>query len=130
MSPDDRAWEVPEDLRYGPEHEWSRVDGDELTMGITDYAQEQLGSVLFLQLPDVGDTVKRGDVIAEIESAKTVSDIFCPCSGVVTATNDAVASEPEEVNGAPYDAWLVRIRMTRPEDFDELDDAQTYRGRL
>jgi glycine cleavage system H protein len=122
---------VPEDLRYTEAHEWVRDQGDGVVrVGITDHAQSQLGDVVFVQLPAVGDTVAAGDAVGEVESTKSVSDIYAPVSGVVTAVNDALENSPELVNSGPYDAgWMVEVRLGdgAADAPDELLDAAAYR---
>jgi glycine cleavage system H protein len=122
---------VPEDLRYTEAHEWVRDQGDGVVrVGITDHAQSQLGDVVFVQLPAVGDTVAVGDAVGEVESTKSVSDIYAPVSGVVTAVNDALENSPELVNSGPYDAgWMVEVRLADGAAGvpDELLDATAYR---
>lgn len=113
---------VPEDLVYTAEHEWVLLDGDVATVGITAFAAQALGDVVYLQLPAVGDEVTAGSVIGEIESTKSVSEIFAPVSGEVTAVNDEAVNAPEVVNEEPYGAgWLIRIRVPEPGEIDLLD---------
>ena len=114
---------TPDDRRYSSEHEWAKVDGREVTVGITDFAQEQLGDVVYVELPSVGDQVKQGRVMGVVESVKAASDLFSPVSGEVVAVNDAVAGEPQTLNDAPYaDGWLIRVR---PDSVDELNNLMT-----
>ncbi len=118
---------VPGDLRYTKEHEWIRVDGDEATVGITQYAADQLGDIVFVELPDAGRALDQFATFGVVESVKAVSDLFAPVSGEVTTTNDALASQPELVNGDPYGAgWMVRVRLTSPDQLDGLLDAAAY----
>lgn len=118
---------VPGDLRYTKEHEWIRVDGDEATVGITQYAADQLGDIVFVELPDAGRVLDQSATFGVVESVKAVSDLFAPVSGEVTTTNDALASQPELVNGDPYGAgWMVRVRLTSPDQLDGLLDAAAY----
>jgi glycine cleavage system H protein len=118
---------VPTDLRYTKDHEWVRVDGDEATVGITEYAASQLGDIVFVELPDVGRTLAQFAAFGVVESVKAVSDLFAPVSGEVSAANDALAGSPESVNGDPYGAgWMVRIRLTAPDELDELLDPVAY----
>jgi len=122
---------VPEELRYSSDHEWARREGDRVRIGITDYAQDALGDVVFVQLPDVGTVVKAGDAFGEIESTKSVSDIYAPVSGAVVAVNDALTSEPELVNRDPYgDGWLCEIEMSDASELDGLLDAAAYQALL
>jgi glycine cleavage system H protein len=119
---------VPEDLRYTAEHEWVRITGERAIVGISDYAQDQLGDVVFVSLPQVGAEVRAGDAIAEIESTKSVSDIYAPVTGTVRAVNDALADAPELVNQDPYGAgWIYELTVSEPGAFDELLDAAEYR---
>ena len=121
----------PDDLRYHPEHDWARIDGDVATFGITWYAQDQLGEVVFVDPPEVGKTVSKDQPYAEIESVKAVSDVVSPLSGEVTAVNEALSDAPETVNEDPYgEGWLVRIRLTDTSEVDDLMDASTYEGSL
>jgi len=121
----------PDDLRYHPEHDWARIDGDVATFGITWYAQDQLGEVVFVDPPEVGKTISKDDPYAEIESVKAVSDVVAPLSGEVTAVNEALADAPETVNEDPYgDGWLVRIKLSDTTEVDDLMDAATYEGSL
>ena len=121
----------PDGLRYGPEHEWSSVGDDGIvTVGITDFAQGQLGDIEYLDLPKVGTTVEKGAGFAEVESTKTASDVYAPCSGQVVEVNDDLVSQPQKINSEPYASWFVRIRPSRPEELDQLADAATYAGKL
>ena len=118
---------VPAELRYTKDHEWVRVDGDEATVGITDYATTQLGDIVFVELPKVGATFNEHDVFGTIEAVKAVSELFAPLSGDVTAINDALAGAPEQVNSDPYgEGWMVRVRLANPWETDELLDAAAY----
>src|SRR3990172_1981860 len=121
----------PDDLRYHPEHDWARVEGDEAVFGITWYAQDALGEVVYFDQPSVGAAVTKDGSYAEIESVKAVSDVIAPASGEVTAVNTSLADTPETVNGDPYGAgWLVRVRLSDPSELDRLMDAQGYRDYL
>lgn len=118
---------VPEQLRYSSDHEWVSVDGSTVRIGITDYAQDALGDVVFVQVPDVGSTVVAGASIGEIESTKSVSDIYAPVAGTVTAVNDALASTPEVLNQDPYgDGWICEIQVSDPDEVGKLLDAPAY----
>ena len=117
----------PSDLKYHPEHDWARIDGDTATMGITDYAQEQLGEVVFFELPDVGRSVKKDEPYAEVESVKAVSDVIAPLSGEIVEVNSALSDAPETINSDAYgEGWLVKIRMSDPSEADSLMDAAAY----
>jgi glycine cleavage system H protein len=120
---------VPEDLRYSAEHEWVRVAGSTARIGITDFAQDSLGDVVFVQLPDVGLDVVAGSSISEIESTKSVSDVYVPLAGKISAVNDALTDQPELVNSDPYGAgWMFEVEITEPEQVDLLLDAAGYRA--
>jgi len=117
----------PEDLKYHPEHDWARIDGDTAVFGITWYAQDALGEVVFFDPPEVGATVTAGESYAEIESVKAVSDVVAPLSGEILEVNDALEDGPEAVNEDPYEAgWLVKVRLSDPSEIDALQDRDTY----
>jgi len=119
---------VPSELRYSREHEWVRVDGNVARIGITDFAQESLGDVVFVQLPDAGLDIVAGASAAEIESTKSVSDVYVPVSGVVQAANDALVGAPELVNQDPYgEGWILEVALSDPAELDALLDAAAYR---
>ncbi len=119
---------VPDDLRYSSDHEWLRTDGGLVRVGITDYAQDALGDVVFVDLPAVGTTVKAGEAIAEVESTKSVSDIYAPVDGTITAVNDDLSDVPERLNDDPYgDGWIFVIE-TDGGDAADLLDAAAYRA--
>jgi glycine cleavage system H protein len=121
----------PDDLLYHSEHDWARVDGDSATFGITWYAQDALGEVVFFQLPDVGATVKKDDTYAEVESVKAVSDVVAPLSGEIVEVNEALGEAPETINEDPYGAgWLVKIKLSEPDETSSLMDAASYEGSL
>jgi len=121
----------PADLRYHPEHDWVRVDGDEATFGVTWFAQDALGEVVYYDPPDVGATTTAGQSYGELESVKAVSDIIAPASGEVLAVNDKVEGAPELVNSDPYgDGWLIRVRLSDPSELDALMDEAAYRSYL
>jgi glycine cleavage system H protein len=117
----------PEELRYHEEHDWARVDGEEATFGITWYAQDSLGDVVFFNPPEVGASITAGGSYGELESVKAVSDLIAPIDGEVTEVNSRVVETPELVNDDPYDAWLVKIRITNPDQLASLMDAAAYR---
>lgn len=118
---------VPADLRYSPDHEWVRVEGNRVTIGITDYAQDALGDVVFVQLPEVGTTVSSGGTFSEVESTKSVSDVYAPVSGVVVEVNSALEAAPEQLNADPYGTgWVCVIEMTDPAELTALLDAAGY----
>jgi glycine cleavage system H protein len=119
---------IPEDLRYSAEHEWVRLTGTVARIGITDFAQDSLGDVVFVQLPDVGLDVVAGASVSEIESTKSVSDVYVPLTGVVSAQNDALADQPELVNSDPYgDGWMFEIEVSDATEVEALLDAAAYR---
>jgi glycine cleavage system H protein len=119
---------VPAELRYTTDHEWVRRDGNLVHIGITDYAQDALGDVVYVQLPNAGTTVSASASFGEVESTKSVSDLYAPVSGVVVAVNDALADAPQLLNDDPYgDGWICTIEMSAPEQFDALLDATAYR---
>lgn len=122
--------EIPADLKYSTEHEWVRVDdAGQVTIGITDFAQDQLGDIVFLKLPEVGATFEQFDRVGEIESVKSVSELFTPIGGEVTDRNDLVLDQPELVNGSPYgEGWLWRVRLEHPAQLEALLDADAYRA--
>ena len=121
----------PEELQYHPEHDWARVEGDEATLGITWFAQEQLGEVVFFDPPSVGDSVQANKPYAEVESVKAVSDVIAPVSGEVIEVNEAIAANPELVNEDPYGkGWLVRVKLADPSECDKLLDVAAYRESL
>ena len=118
---------VPTDLRYTTDHEWVRAEGDEATIGITEYAADQLGDIVFVELPDVGRTIAQSAAFGVVESVKAVSDLFAPVSGEVLATNAGLAGGPELVNSDPYGGgWMIRVRMSDPGQLEELLDAPGY----
>jgi glycine cleavage system H protein len=121
----------PSDLKYHEDHDWARIDGDVATFGITWYAQDQLGEVVFFDPPEVGKSVRKGDPYAEVESVKAVSDVIAPLSGEIVEVNEALASGPEAINDDPYDrGWMVRVRLSDPAEVDSLMDADAYQGSL
>jgi len=121
----------PEDLRYHREHDWARVEGEEATFGITWYAQDALGEVVFYESPETGAEVAKDQAYAEVESVKAVSDVYAPLSGEIVAVNDAVADKPELINEDPYgEGWLVRVKLSNPSEADELMDVPAYRRLL
>ena len=121
----------PAELRYHPEHDWARVEGDEATFGITWFAQDQLGEVVFFDPPETGATVGANQPYAEVESVKAVSDVVAPLSGEIVAVNEALSDSPEKVNEDPYgDGWLVRVKLSDPGELDALLDADAYKERL
>jgi glycine cleavage system H protein len=121
----------PEDLKYHSEHDWARIEGDEAAFGITWYAQDALGEVVFFDPPDVGSQVTKDQSYAEVESVKAVSDVFAPLSGEVVSVNGDLADNPEKINEDPYgEGWLVRVSLSDPSEVDSLLDADAYKNLL
>ena len=121
----------PEELRYHPEHDWARIDGEEAVFGITWYAQDTLGEIVFFDPPEVGAQLKSGESYAEVESVKAVSDVFSPMTGEVLEVNAAIGSSPETINEDPYgEGWLVRVKLSDPSERDALLDAAAYKDLL
>ena len=122
---------TPEGLRYTKDHEWARKDGDLVTVGITHYAQDQLGDVVFVELPAVGKTLAAGDTFGVVEAVKTVSDLYAPVGGEVVEVNGAIAAEPGLVNQAPYEGgWMIKLKPADPAALDGLLDARGYEALL
>ena len=121
----------PAELRYHPEHDWARVDDDEATFGITWFAQDQLGELVFFEAPAVGTQISKDESYAEVESVKAVSDVIAPLSGEIIETNEALAEAPENVNSDPYgEGWLVKVRLSDPSEAEQLLDAAAYRQHI
>jgi len=121
----------PDDLKYHSEHDWARIDGDEATFGITWYAQDSLGEVVFFEAPAIGSKVEKDESYTEVESVKAVSDVVAPLSGEVIAVNEALDSSPEAINDDPYGAgWLVKVKLSDPSEIDSLMDAVAYEASL
>jgi glycine cleavage system H protein len=121
--------QIPADLRYSSDHEWARAEGDVVRIGITDYAQDALGDVVYVALPSVGTALDAGGTLGEVESTKSVSEIYAPVSGVVSAVNDALSSSPELINTEPYGAgWICEITVSSRATYDALLDADGYRS--
>lgn len=119
--------EFPEELRYTEEHEWVLVEDDIATIGITDFAQDQLGDVVFVELPEIGDELEAGKTFGVVESVKAVSDVYSPLTGEVVEVNDELPDEPEMVNNSPYeDGWMVKLRIASKDELDGLMDASDY----
>jgi glycine cleavage system H protein len=117
----------PADLRYTKEHEWVRVEGDVGTVGITDYAQQELGDIVYVDLPKVGSAATRGQTFGSVESVKAVSDIYAPVSGEVLEINEALATGPEKINEDPHgEAWLVKIKLSAPDEIKQLLSPEDY----
>ena len=117
---------LPDDIRYTDEHEWARITGDIARIGVSDYAQDQLGDIVFVELPAVGDTIARGEVFGTLESVKAVSELYLPLSGEVVAVNTALVDAPELINQDPYAAWIIEVRPTDAGEYDQLLSAAAY----
>jgi glycine cleavage system H protein len=121
----------PSDLKYHPEHDWARIEGDTATLGITWYAQEQLGEVVFFDPPAVGTDVRKDTPYAEVESVKAVSDVIAPLSGEILEVNEALSDESEKINDDPYgEGWMVKIRLSNVDEVEQLMDASAYEATL
>ena len=121
----------PDELKYHPEHDWARVDGDEATLGITWYAQDALGEVVFYEPPEVGSQASKDEAYAEVESVKAVSDVFAPLSGEIVEVNEALSESPENVNSDPYgEGWMVKVKLSDPSEVDQLMDVGAYKELL
>jgi len=121
----------PEDLLYHPEHDWAKVDGDTATFGITDFAQDALGEVVFFDAPTVGSMIAAGESYAEVESVKAVSDVIAPLSGEIIEVNEGLGDKPESINSDPYgEGWMVKVRLSDPSETESLLDAATYTSQL
>jgi glycine cleavage system H protein len=116
----------PTDLKYTIEHEWVRPSDDEAIVGITDFAQKQLGDVVYVELPEVGRTLAQSEVFGTIESVKAVSELFSPVSGTVVAINDSLGAHPDSVNSKPHETWMIRVKMANAGELDKLMDAAAY----
>ena len=131
MAPGSSEGNYPEDLRYHEEHDWARIEGDQATLGITWYAQDSLGEVVFWDPPEVGKQIEAGDSYAEVESVKAVSDVIAPLSGEVVEVNEALGDAPETINGDPYgEGWMIKIKVSDPSEQEDLMDADAYRASL
>ncbi len=123
--------ETPKELKYTEEHEWVRVEGNTATMGITDYAQGELGDIVFVELPEEGADLKQGSAFGTIEAVKTVSDLYAPVSGKVLEVNAELADSPERINKSPYaDGWMLRIELSDDSELGNLLDAEAYLGHV
>lgn len=118
--------EFPENLKYTKDHEWVSVDGDVATVGITDYAQGELGDIVYVEVETEGETLDKEEVFGTIEAVKTVSDLFMPVSGEVIEVNAELEEAPESINDAPYDNWMIKIKMSNPDELSDLMDAAAY----
>ena len=120
----------PANLKYTKDHEWVRVEGDTGVVGITHFAQEQLGDVVYVELPDVGATLTQGQAFGTIESVKAVSELFAPISGTVTEVNGGLKDKPEDVNKKPHDTWMIKVKVQNPSEVSALMDAAAYEAEL
>ena len=121
----------PKTLRYTKDHEWIKLDGNVATIGITDYAQRELGDIVYVEVETVGKSLKAGDVFGTVEAVKTVSDLFLPVDGTITELNSALANSPESVNNDPYgEGWMVKMKVNNPGDVDALMDAAAYEAQV
>jgi glycine cleavage system H protein len=119
----------PDDLRYTKEHEWARLKGGRVVVGITEFAQDQLGDIVYVELPEVGDPVKKGDSFGVVESTKAVSELFSPITGKVVEVNDPLSDAPETINEDPYEeGWLIQVELADPKEFEGLMDAAGYKA--
>jgi len=116
----------PANLRYTREHEWISVDGNIGTIGITDYAQNSLGDIVYVDMPKVGDTLSANATFGSVESVKAVSDLYTPVSGTVTAVNEVLKTEPDKINSAPHETWIIKVELSDPSELDSLLDAAAY----
>jgi glycine cleavage system H protein len=122
-----KSMNIPKDLKYSEEHEWVKVEGNVAVVGITDFAQDELGDIVFVELPEVGDEVTADDAFGSVESVKTVSELYAPVSGKVIEVNEALADSPEWVNESPYEkAWMIKVEMKDPSEVDALLSADEY----
>ena len=120
---------IPADLKYSKDHEWIRIEGSEATIGITDFAQNELGDIVYVDIPTVGEEVSREAIFGTVEAVKTVSDLFMPLSGTVNAANTSIDQNPESVNKDPYGAgWMIKITVSNPEEIGQLLDAEAYKS--
>jgi glycine cleavage system H protein len=121
----------PDELKYHPDHDWARINGEEATFGITWFAQDSLGEVVFFDPPDIGATITKDQTYAEVESVKAVSDVYAPLSGEVIEVNDSAGDSPELINDDPYgEGWLVKVKLTNTDEVDDLLDVEHYRELL
>ena len=117
----------PDDVRYAESHEWARAEGEKIKVGITDYAQDQLGDIVFVELPEVGDKFDKGQEFGTVESVKAVSELYLPVAGEIVAVNSSLEDSPEKVNNTPYsDGWMVEVKADNPSEWDRLMDNQAY----
>ena len=120
------SFETPTELKYTQEHEWVKIEGDTATIGITDFAQSALGDVVFVELPEVGAELSKGDTFGVVESIKSVSDLYCPLTGEVTEGNEELVDTPEECNASAYEAWMIKVKISDTAELEELMSAEAY----
>ena len=121
----------PAEVRYAESHEWARAEGNKVKVGISDYAQDQLGDIVFVELPEVGDTLGKGEEFGTVESVKAVSELYMPVAGEIVAANSSLEDAPEKVNDTPYDdGWMIEIKAENPSELDDLMDNDAYLGTL
>ena len=121
----------PDDARYAESHEWVRTEGDKVKIGISDYAQDQLGDIVFVELPEVGDTFNKGEEFGTVESVKAVSELYMPIAGKIVAINSSLEESPEKVNNTPYgDGWMIEVKADNPSEVNDLMDNNAYLGTL
>lgn len=121
---------LPDNVHYAEDHEWAAMAGDTVKIGVSDYAQDQLGDIVYVEMPEPGETFARGETFGTLESVKAVSELYMPMGGEVVAVNRALADEPELINRDPYAGWIIEIRPSDPTEFDRLMRAEAYRRRL
>lgn len=121
---------LPEDVRYTKDHEWAKVTGDTIKIGISDYAQDQLGDIVFVEMPSVGDTFEEGDEFGTLESVKAVSELYAPIGGEIVATNEDLEDSPELLNQDPYGGWIIEIKPNDIQEFEQLLSQESYLGVL
>ena len=126
FTPNKIEMEFPENLKYTKDHEWVSVDGDVAIVGITDYAQGELGDIVYVEVESHGETLDKEEVFGTIEAVKTVSDLFMPVSGEVIEVNESLEDSPESINDAPYENWMIKIKMSNPDELNDLMDSATY----
>lgn len=122
---------IPEDLKYTKDHEWIKVEGDTAVVGITDFAQSELGDIVYVEVETVDETLEQDEVFGSVEAVKTVSDLFIPLSGKITEFNESLEEEPEKVNEDPYgEGWMIKMEFTNPEEINDLMDAEAYKAHI
>ncbi len=117
---------LPDDVRYTDDHEWVRINGDTVLVGVSDYAQDQMGDIVFVELPAIGDNFAKGDEFGTLESVKAVSELYMPMSGEVVAVNTALTDAPELINQQPYSSWIIEIKPSDPSEYQQLHNAADY----